>query len=87
MANGVPVVASDVPGTREIVENERTGLLLRPGDAENLAECLDKLIRRPQLTQDMGRHALQYVTEQGLTPEQITESYLELFGRICSETS
>ena len=43
MANGVPVVASDVPGTREIVENERTGLLFRPGDAENLAECLDKL--------------------------------------------
>ena len=87
MANGVLVVASDIPGIREIVENERTGLLFRPGDAEDLADCLDKLIRRPELSRDMGRHALQYVTEQGVTPEQITERYMDLFEKLCPETS
>ncbi len=81
------MVAPNVPGTREIVENERTGLLFRPGDAKDLADCLDKLLSTPGLPRDMGRNALNYIREQRLTPEQITARYLQLFEKLCSETS
>lgn len=40
MAAGVPVVASDVPGYREVVRSGRDGLLVPPGDARALADAL-----------------------------------------------
>jgi len=37
-ACGVPLIASDMPSVREIVQDGRTGLLFRPGDATDLAQ-------------------------------------------------
>jgi glycosyltransferase involved in cell wall biosynthesis len=50
-ATNTPVVASDISGTREVVENDKTGLLVKSGDEKALAEaierCLtDKSVRR-----------------------------------------
>lgn len=44
MAMGVPVIASRVEGTPEVIEHGRTGLLVPPGDATALARALDDLI-------------------------------------------
>jgi glycosyltransferase involved in cell wall biosynthesis len=43
MATELPVVASDVMGVRELVENERNGLLVRPGRSDLLADALERL--------------------------------------------
>ena len=47
MAAGVPVVASDIGGTREAVEHERTGLLVRPRDADALAAAIRRTLSDP----------------------------------------
>jgi glycosyltransferase involved in cell wall biosynthesis len=44
MAMGRPVIATDHGGARETVENGRTGWLYPPGDAEALAEALDRAL-------------------------------------------
>ncbi|MBN1008735.1 glycosyltransferase [Amphritea pacifica] len=44
MAMGVPVVASDVEGIPEVLEQSCTGLIVPPGDANALAITLDDLI-------------------------------------------
>jgi glycosyltransferase involved in cell wall biosynthesis len=44
MAAGLPVIASAVDGVPEIVENNRTGLLVPPGDAPALAEKIIALL-------------------------------------------
>jgi colanic acid/amylovoran biosynthesis glycosyltransferase len=49
MASGVPVVASDISGIPELVEHERTGLLVPPGDAGALAEALRRIHLEPGL--------------------------------------
>jgi glycosyltransferase involved in cell wall biosynthesis len=54
MAAGVPVVATDVGGTSEIVENGETGLLALPGDDVRLAEHIIRLAEAPSLRQKMG---------------------------------
>ena len=40
MAMGLPVVATDISGIPELVENERTGLLVPPGQPDKLAETM-----------------------------------------------
>jgi glycogen(starch) synthase len=49
MASGLPVVASEVGGIPEVVRHGETGLLVRPGDVDCLAEVLDRLVAEPQL--------------------------------------
>jgi glycosyltransferase involved in cell wall biosynthesis len=44
MAAGVPVVATQVGGTPEIVEDGVTGLLVPPGDSEELAAAISRLL-------------------------------------------
>lgn len=40
MAVGVPVIATDIPGSNELVENGKTGFLVPPKDAQALAEMI-----------------------------------------------
>jgi glycosyltransferase involved in cell wall biosynthesis len=54
MACGKPVVASDLGGLREVVEHDRTGLLVPPGNATMLAEALDALLADPARRARMG---------------------------------
>ena len=40
MASGLPVIASDVGGLREVVEDERTGIIVPPENSEKIARRL-----------------------------------------------
>lgn len=44
MSCGLPVVATAVGGNREVVEHGRTGLLVRPGCAEDLCRAIQRLL-------------------------------------------
>ncbi len=55
MAASVPVVATDVGGIPEIVDDERTGLLLEaPPDSGSIARVLDELAGDPERRRDLG---------------------------------
>lgn len=43
MASGMAVISGDLPTIRELVEHERTGLMVRPGDVAALAGAIDRL--------------------------------------------
>jgi glycosyltransferase involved in cell wall biosynthesis len=47
LAAGVPVIASRVPGSADIIEHERTGLLVTPGKPGELADALIRMLSRP----------------------------------------
>jgi colanic acid/amylovoran biosynthesis glycosyltransferase len=44
MAVGVPVIATNIAGTSELIEDGRTGLLVRPSDSEALADAVVRMI-------------------------------------------
>ena len=48
MMCGTPVVASDLPGVRTIVQNTGMGLVCKRGNAEDLAECIEKILDAPE---------------------------------------
>ena len=54
MMTGLPVVATDVRGSREEIVHGETGFLVPVGDAGALAEALDRLVRDPRLRLGMG---------------------------------
>ncbi len=54
MAAGRPVVASDIPGYREVVRHEVEGLLVPPGDEEKLAGALVRLLSDPEMQRRLG---------------------------------
>ncbi len=63
MARGRAVVASDVGGLRDLVEHERTGLLLPPQDPAALRAALDRLLADPKLRATLGTAARAHVSE------------------------
>ena len=58
MACGLPVVATAVDGTPEIVDDPVTGLLVQPHDAGGLAAALARVLDDPDLARAMGAEAL-----------------------------
>jgi glycosyltransferase involved in cell wall biosynthesis len=57
MATGAPVLATDVGGTRHMVDHGRTGLLVPPSDPAGLAAALARFLREPAQAERMGRAA------------------------------
>jgi len=54
-ACGVPLVATDIPGCRDIARHEENGLLVPVKDAARLADAIDRLVRDRDLRERMGR--------------------------------
>ena len=63
MACGLPVVATAVDGTPEIVRDGETGLLVPPRAPEPLAEALGRIVGDPELAAGMGRRAHEIAME------------------------
>jgi glycosyltransferase involved in cell wall biosynthesis len=84
MASGRPVVATAVGGNPELVVDGKTGLLVPPNDPEAMAAAITKLLREPELRQQMGRAGRQRVEEQfslAVMVRNYAKVYLEVFGR------
>jgi len=56
MSCGLPVIASDVGGVSEIVD-ENCGILIKRGDEDGLKKALEKLIEDPSLLLKLGENA------------------------------
>ncbi len=79
-ACGLPVIASRLGAMAEIVEDQRTGLLFRPGDPENLAEKVEWAWGHPKELAEMGREARREY-EQKYTAEKNYEILMEIYER------
>ena len=53
-ASGLPVIATDIRGCRQVVTDGQSGLLVPPHDPARLADAIGKLVVDPGLRQRMG---------------------------------
>lgn len=61
MAAGLPVIASDFPLWRTIIDTERCGLLIDQRDPRAIAKAIDWILNNPQAAEDMGRRGREAV--------------------------
>jgi len=52
---GLPVVATDIPGVREIIRHRTHGLLVAPRDSDSLAKGIRWMMHHPQVRKKMGQ--------------------------------
>jgi len=64
MAAGIPVIASDFPLWRSIVDGFRCGLVVNPLDPQAIANAIDYLITHPTEAQEMGARGRNAVIHQ-----------------------
>ncbi len=64
MAAGLPIVATDVPGCRDLIRHGRTGWLARSGDAASIAAGIRGVLGDPALATRLGRAAREWVGVQ-----------------------
>jgi glycosyltransferase involved in cell wall biosynthesis len=81
-----PVVATTVGGLPEMVEHGRTGYLVAPRDAGQLADALVRLLLDPTLRRQMGANAKNKV-ELECSPEAIARKTLEVYHRAVARTA
>jgi glycosyltransferase involved in cell wall biosynthesis len=85
MAHGKPVVASEVGGLRELVEDGETGLLVTPGDVEALRAALERLLADPELRRRLGRSARRRAVER-LSWETVTDRIVQVYENAVRAT-
>ena len=55
MSSGVPVIASDLAGVRSVVDKKKTGLLVKPGNVDNLTDMINYLLKHPRIAKEYGK--------------------------------
>lgn len=78
MQLGLPVVASDIPGTNEIVIDGETGFLVDVDDAAAYARRIAELLQSPELANRMG-HQGQECAAKAFSVDEMARAHLELY--------
>ena len=82
-ASGVPVIASRTGGIPEVIHHEHNGLLVEPGNVQQLTEALRRLIEDVSLRQQMGRHGRE-LAEQEFSIDRMVEGNLAVYNKLLA---
>jgi N-acetyl-alpha-D-glucosaminyl L-malate synthase BshA len=80
---GVPVVATNVGGTKEVIQHGQTGFLHDPFDVEAMAASVLEMIRNPGRRRSMGELGRKVALEK-FTTSDVVKKYVELYERVCA---
>jgi glycosyltransferase involved in cell wall biosynthesis len=83
MGAGVPVVATNVAGVPEVVESDRTGLLVPPADPVELGRAMGRLVSDPALCERLARAARAAVLPR-FGVDRYVESVVALYDRLLA---
>ena len=78
MATGLPVIATQVSGTKDVMLHLETGLLVQPGDAEQLRQAILQILSDPEDAKRMGDAGKSRATEF-FSAENQAQSHVKLY--------
>jgi glycosyltransferase involved in cell wall biosynthesis len=84
MGTGLPVIATDVGGAREVVENGVNGILIKPNDIGAIRREVVRLYNDSEFRFDIAKKGMQSVHER-FTAEQMVERQVALYEKWIME--
>ena len=81
LALGTPVIASNHGSFPELIEHEKTGLLFNPGDSNDLAVKMEKLLTDKELSFQYGKNAFERAKDYH-SGEKHYQSLMEVYKKI-----
>jgi glycosyltransferase involved in cell wall biosynthesis len=81
MAAGVPVVAAKVGGILEMVEHEKTGILIDPYDTKNIYEAVSRILSDESLAPSMG-HSAKEIAGKRFAASVVAEKTLQVYREV-----
>ncbi len=85
-AAGVPVVATKIGGIIEVVDHERTGLLVLPKDTEGMADAVLRLLNEPKFSQSLVAEAKKKIAEK-YTLKHMAEATLKVYTELLTSVT
>jgi glycosyltransferase involved in cell wall biosynthesis len=86
MAMELPVVATDVGGTGEVVAEGQTGLLVPPRDPAPLAEAIAAMLAEPERRVSIGRLGRK-VVEERFSAAAMVRQMEDLYAAMCGKAA
>ncbi len=83
-ASGRAVVTTDIPGCRDAIIPNVTGLLTPPRDATALASAIETLLLNPDLCQTMGNAGRQ-LAEERYSINQVVQTHLNIYAELLTQ--
>jgi len=83
-ASGVPVVATRIGGAVDIIENERTGILVKPGDIMGMVDSILKLLKNRGLAKNLASEARKKV-EKEYSLLSMTDKTIKVYEDCCAK--
>jgi glycosyltransferase involved in cell wall biosynthesis len=83
-AMGRPIVATDIPGCREVVWSGVNGFLVPVRDAVALAEAIEALLKNPKLRAEFGA-ASRRLAEERFSDQRVVDCILDLYRALLAE--
>lgn len=80
-ACGKPIIATDVPGCRDVVRHRENGLLVPPRNARALADAMTVLLDNPELRHAMGERGRAFVVKE-FSATMVTRQTLALYDEL-----
>jgi len=80
LASGLPLVATDTGGTRELLKEGVNGFIIKMKDSRDIAEKLETLIRDKELRIKMGNESRKKAEK--MSWERVADQYRKIYGRI-----
>lgn len=84
MAAGKPVIATNAGGVPEIISDEENGLLVQPGNVDQMADAICRLLEHPEETARIALRGRQRVADR-FTIERTVKDVEAVFGQILTE--
>ena len=86
MASGLPVVASAIGGIPSLVDDNKTGYLLKDDNPSSLARAIERVVRDPELSRSMAKLARRRIFELGATEVHLAVETDRCFRSLLNES-
>ena len=84
MAAGIPIIANEVPGSKDLVKNNKNGFIVAKNSAQPFVDIITNLYKNKKLLMRIKKNCLNSVKSYDW--EKVSVKYIDFYKKIIEET-